>query len=120
MYFIFHLINILELTMLTIFLFFVFNKKKKTSQRTTKNLNYKTLNRLEKFYNNYLQWCYWYTFYNRRRHTIIYSLHNFSNMENNVHFELLKYGLLQLMNFLLYSHYDFSFKRKNFIKDIIR
>lgn len=49
MYFIFHLINILELTMLTMFLFFVFNNKKNTSQRKTKNLNYKTLNRLEKF-----------------------------------------------------------------------
>lgn len=28
-------------------------------------------------------------------------LHNLSKMENSAHFELLKYGVLQLMNFLL-------------------
>lgn len=45
-------------------------------------------------------------------YNIIYSLHNLSNIENSAHFELLKYGVLQLINFLFIKPLTFHLKEK--------
>lgn len=59
-------------------------------------------------------------FTTQETYDIIYSLHNLSNIENSVHFELLKYGILQLINFLFIKPLTFHLKEKNFRKVTIR
>lgn len=77
---------------------FVFQQKN-SSQRITENLNYKLFgNVLTQLFKIMLL-----ILILQPQETIIYSLHNLGNMhmKNSVHFELLKYGVLQLMNFQL-------------------